>query len=259
MTCTKATAFFISLFIFGAFSLSLKAGTGVYESYVVLDVDGSGDQFYSGGLSNPGSLPLFDVQAFGVVDMLNLSGGELKTFKNDGGDVTGAELNYRVYVDGSSPGSFTALNLPFGSDFAGGNQSWFENSIPDIDLLSGLSPGDYVLEVYWKAFTNEGDRFDNNGGTNYKATFTVCGISDVTATVTADETCAGFEDGVVSVSVAFSGSPVPIEGSLSFLPPGTWIPLTPTSNPFVFTIDNLPTGTFSVSVREASNTACVLS
>lgn len=40
-------------------------------------------------------------------------------------------------------------------------------------MLSGLPNGVYILEVYTEADTNLGARYSNNGGANYKATFTV--------------------------------------------------------------------------------------
>ena len=42
-----------------------------------------------------------------------------------------------------------------------------------VNILSGLDNGNYTIEVYYKATSNLGDRYYNNNGNNYKATFTV--------------------------------------------------------------------------------------
>ena len=68
-------------------------------------------------------------------------------------------------------------NLPLsdaaGNSFSGsGDQKWSQIS-GTPDLLSGLAPGDYDLEVYFKATSNEGDRYDSRGGANYVASFAI--------------------------------------------------------------------------------------
>ncbi len=116
-----------------------------------------------------------------ATDSLSLTGGQVSTFKGDSSDVFSANLSYRVYpVAGSAP-SFSNLNLSFSSNSpvtdAGGNvfsgsgdQKW--ETLTSIDLLSGLTNGDYLLEVFASASTSDGDKFHSNFGNNYKATFT---------------------------------------------------------------------------------------
>ncbi len=121
---------------------------------------------------------------------LTLSGGEILTFKNGGGNVTATDLFYAIYPVGNRPGapSFTAFNLGFTanstfSDASGqsytnpGDQKW---STPGaaVNLLTasgfgGLGSQQYTLELFFRASTSLGDRFLNNGGTNYFASFTV--------------------------------------------------------------------------------------
>ncbi|NJN78400.1 MAG: hypothetical protein HC803_08785 [Saprospiraceae bacterium] len=97
----------------------------------------------------------------------------MKTFKNNGGDVTGAKLYYRVYKELSAPGAFIEVNLPYDSELGGGDQKWDETA-SNINILAlATSNGTWVIELYWKATSNEGDRFDNNGGSNYNRTFSV--------------------------------------------------------------------------------------
>lgn len=119
---------------------------------------------------------------FGCSTTLKLTGGAIDTYKNGGSDVTGANLFYRVYLTSGGPtGSFTGLNLPWMCNWPdgecsafsnGGDQRW-KKSDHNIDLLNGIVPGDYTLEIYMQGSTNEGDRYWNNGGANWKYTFTL--------------------------------------------------------------------------------------
>jgi len=160
------------------------AAAGIWESYVVLnsayyDVQAStaNPDFTNQNLGTfvPGSVPL------------TLNGSEVKTYKNNGTDITSARINYRVYPTGSPSGSFTAVNLPFAQDLGNGDQKW-ATAGETIDLLNGLSDGSYTLEIYYDASTNGVDAsstiYGNNGGANYSATFTVASavsISDAQA------------------------------------------------------------------------------
>lgn len=126
----------------------------------------------SGGWSNTGSGG-FSLGTFNVVtgDTLTLDGAEVLTFKNGGSDVTGALLGYAI------DGSFgTEKGLAFNEDNVNGNtgdQRWYSDSTADVNLLSGLSVGTHTLTVYYHATTSDGDKFENNGGGNFTASFTV--------------------------------------------------------------------------------------
>jgi hypothetical protein len=107
------------------------------------------------------------------------------TFKNGLSDVTGTTLNYRIYTAGSPSGSFTPLSIGFTAnatfaDAAGtsytnaGDQKWSNSaSWNPVNLLTGLTPGNYEIDIYLEAATSDGTAFSNNGGANYKATLTV--------------------------------------------------------------------------------------
>ena len=165
--------------------LTASAGTGVFGSYVGID-NGGGNAWYGANQPGPTTLWAFDgadLGDFTVGDSVLLSGGELLTWKSDGGDVTGANLYYSVYADGSSAGSFnqvginwtsnSAFNDAAGNNFVGGGDQKWSTMTSAPDLLSGLGAGDYNLAVYFMANTNEGDRYDSNGGNNYIAAFSV--------------------------------------------------------------------------------------
>lgn len=149
------------------------AGGGIWESYIVLN------SLYYDVNANTGN-PDFNQQNLGVFtpgsNPLTLNGGEVKTWKNNGTDIQSARLMYRVYPLNSPSGSFGSVNLSWQADLGGNDQKWGANDAT-IDLLSGLSDGDYTLEVYYEATTNGVDApttlYDNNNGNNYKATFTV--------------------------------------------------------------------------------------
>ncbi|PID82034.1 MAG: hypothetical protein CSB16_03380, partial [Clostridiales bacterium] len=106
---------------------------------------------------------------------LILKGGQIKTFKKSQGDVMGGSMYYRVYKEGATASNFIEINLPFGANLSGGNQKWEKIDL-NTNLLMGLSVGNYVIEVYFKARTSEGDKRHGNNKTNYKATFRVIGL-----------------------------------------------------------------------------------
>jgi len=165
---------------------SAQAASGIFGAYVGITPQGGSETVY--GENQPGSNT---VAAFGganlgsinVGESLTISYGEVLTFKNDGSDVSGANVNYRVFETGSTPGAFNAISLNFGSDatftdVAGnqftnsGDQTWRSvSSSPDV--ASGLSEGDYRLEIFWDAATTDGGSFVNDGGSNFVADFSV--------------------------------------------------------------------------------------
>ncbi len=118
-------------------------------------------------------------------DQAFISGGEVLTFKNNGGDVTGAMLNWRV--DG---GAFQAVNIGFtsnaqfndaaGNSFNGnGDQKWAGLSPTDIDFLNGVSAGSHTLEIFFSAGSSNGTLFSSDNGNNFKANFDVTDVASV--------------------------------------------------------------------------------
>ena len=105
---------------------------------------------------------------------LVLKGGEIKTFKNSGSNVTGGSMFYRIYPIDTAPGAFTSVNLPFFQDLPNqGDQTW-QNITNNINVLNALTkPGTYRIEVYYTAngtLPNE-TKFYSNLGNNFVATF----------------------------------------------------------------------------------------
>lgn len=156
---------------------SLKGAAGIFQTYVIFEKDSGGDNYWAGGFNSDGAMAFSGADMGMPTSSLILKGGEVKTFKNGGSDVTGAEMFYRVYPQGEpDPDAipFNSINLPFSADLGGGDQRW-QTTTENVDLLALATDGlgTYVLEVYWRVFSTEGDLFDSNFGNNITATFEV--------------------------------------------------------------------------------------
>jgi hypothetical protein len=187
---------FLSLLLYGVFAVNLSVQAqvaGIYESYIALNVNGSGNQFYD--LAASTSNPDFDGQNLGVFansQSLIISGGQNKTFKSLSGgcNVSNGTLHYRLYPTASPSGVFIGINLLFDQNLSGSpigsqNQQWGMGGanpyLTTPNLLTGLTNGDYTLEVYTSAnyencagnSPNTGTAFSSNFGANFKAEFTV--------------------------------------------------------------------------------------
>ena len=122
-----------------------------------------------------------------------LRGAEVKTFKIATANVCSARLNYRIYPQSGTPGTFTVLNLPFFDNCSGGtfpsggpcnpgDQKW-QKVLSDTEFpvdLTAFPAGDYVLEVFYDVTgdVNSTTQCDdtiliNNNGANYIATYTL--------------------------------------------------------------------------------------
>ncbi|MFN5386446.1 MAG: PKD domain-containing protein [Bacteroidota bacterium] len=158
--------------IFIGWNCTLLAASGIWDRGVILTFGSTN--------SLPGTS--FNNQNLGsFVNTVNyrLRGGLLKTWKNGGDDITGANLFYRVVPAGMvSSAPFTSVNLPFFQNLTGtpGDQQW-QNDTMNIAFMAGLSPGNYQLELYFEASytsgTAIGTHIDNNNNANYIAGFTI--------------------------------------------------------------------------------------
>lgn len=165
------------------------AGTGIFGSYLELKVNTASEAWY-GAQEWGNDIQNFQSANLGTVNWvtgtLGITAWQVQTFKNGSGDVTGANMYYRVYQQNATPPGFTSsnaffiANAPFtgpqgSSTSGGGDQNWGRDPIA-INLLAGVT-GDttrtFNVEVYFEATTNEGTRFSNNGGSNYIASVTV--------------------------------------------------------------------------------------
>lgn len=160
---------------------------GMFDSFVFTTTTGGTPlAFYDIGAStgNP-DFQGSDLGTFTVGSSTLQIGGQQKSYKNNFTDVTGHSISWRVW-SGSPGGSFSAVSMPFQFNIGGGgDQQWGgdsqgSNSDPielSTNVLSGLTNGDYTLEVFSQINTNgvnaDSIIYNNVGGSNYRATFTV--------------------------------------------------------------------------------------
>lgn len=168
------------------FTISASTGTGTAgfdSTFLTLSLNGGANTTYdlqaatSSTDFNGTNLGTFTQGSTGIV----LKGAEHNVWKCNGCNITGTTLYYRVYLTGATPGSFVSTGIGWTSETAnscssdGKNQKWSTTSL-STNLTSSLSVGSYTLEVYSAAATScSGTINANNGGANYKATFTIGG------------------------------------------------------------------------------------
>ena len=149
-------------------------------------------------------------------------GGEVRSFKTPGiSNVCSAHLYYRVYSQTGTPGPFTSVDLslmedcdisgqfPSGGTCTLGDQKWKMvvadgTTVPyaPVDLTT-LAAGNYTLEVYYDitgsststSLCNETVTL-NNGGSNYKASFSI----QSPALASANPTSCNGSEGYITIS-----------------------------------------------------------
>jgi hypothetical protein len=163
----------LTLLLFSLLSLNSQAASGIFDAYAILNINGAGNTYKSHSTFNT-----WDIGTFNNASTLLLNGGEIKTYKNSGSNVTGGSINYRIYKNGTTPGDFTQLSLNFCENLCcpDGNQKWCKTDA-NVNLLSNLTIGTYTVEIYWRATSSDGDHYYNNGGSNYKASFNYEGFT----------------------------------------------------------------------------------
>ena len=168
-----------------AASLPALAATGVFGSYLAIDPDGPGaavSTWFGGQQPGANRLTAFNglnLGSFALGATATLAGGELLTWKNGASDVTGGVLHWRV-----DSGAFQdiAINFTANATFAdragntfinGGDQRWAGLATTSTNFLSGIAAGSHTLQVYFTAFTNEGNRDSGSAASPFSAGFTV--------------------------------------------------------------------------------------
>lgn len=167
------TVLFIGLITLVVTPKPAWAASGIFASFTIVNSNNGGNIFYD--LSSSTGNTDFQGHHFGTFgcgDSLIIAGGQIRTFKNNGSNVTGADIYYRVTKQGDVAGGFTNIDLPFKSDDGNGDQTW-EQASNTTDVLSGLGAGTYNFEIYGEAQSSDGTHFVSNGGANYIATFTL--------------------------------------------------------------------------------------
>jgi hypothetical protein len=155
---------------------------GFNNTFIILSLNGGANTYYDLNAAtgnadfNGANLGSF---AAGTNNLI-FKGAEHNVFKCGGADLTSTRVYYRIYLTsaGNSGVNFISNNIPFSSGFNNGcggqDQVWLKNDY-STNLLSGLAPGAYTIQVYSDASTTLGDKFASNNGNNYTATFTITG------------------------------------------------------------------------------------
>jgi hypothetical protein len=175
----------IVLLMSGAVTAKLSAqDNGFYESYVIMN-SGMGNTYYDAGASTVNlDFQGASLGSFDCSQELRI-GGQGKIYKCYSADVTATRIYWRVW-SGTPSGAFSAVNMSWLSNDPGAlcapgqNQTWEEANLALMpNVLSGLWPGSYTLEVYFEGNATGAGSVDpfyhSNGGANYQATFTIGG------------------------------------------------------------------------------------
>ena len=154
---------------------------GFNNTFIVLSLNGGANTYYDLNATtastdfNGANLGSF---AAGTNNLV-FKGAEHNIYKCGGADLTSTRVYYRIYLTSAgASGSFTSNNITYTSGFnngCGGQDQKWDKLDYSTNLLSGLAPGNYSIQVYSDASTTLGDRFASNGGLNYTASFTVSG------------------------------------------------------------------------------------
>ncbi|OYU78961.1 MAG: hypothetical protein CFE23_16230, partial [Flavobacterium sp. BFFFF1] len=155
---------------------------GFNSTFIVLDINNGGNAYFDlqAATGNPdfqgANLGNFcEGSGNGII----LKGAEHNVYKCGSCDLTNTRLYYSIYPTGSPSGSFVSNTIGYSLGNANGcggaDQRWSDTGYA-TNLLSGLTPGNYTIEVYSDASTTcFGTIFASNSSNNYKATFTVSG------------------------------------------------------------------------------------
>jgi hypothetical protein len=151
------------------------ANVGIFEYYINYSNNSVTTNCgnYGGGISiheqNLGSFS----NIVGTLSFINIG---IKTFENSGDWASDAKMYYRVYLEGSVPGTFEVLSLSDNGYISGGDKLWKYDNFNIVDKIDSDSYGTYVIELYFEVTGNyNGGSWtppaENNGGDNFKPTF----------------------------------------------------------------------------------------
>jgi len=217
----------------------LHAACGIWQADIYINKQGTFGWYAATGFNadNNTLLQGYNFGSFAAGDVFNIVGGQVKTYKNGASDITGGYMYYVIYQAGNRPTTPTFTEMHYANwtnlPNAGDQRIYTDNA--QINILNGLSSGNYVIEVYWKATSNEGDKLANDAvNNNFKGTFTV--TAPPTITLNDDGISEGSENGEIIT--------VTLENDLFVT--------TLNSNNWQF--ENLPAGVTKGTVQKVNNT-----
>ncbi|MCC6724628.1 MAG: T9SS type A sorting domain-containing protein [Saprospiraceae bacterium] len=164
-------------------------------------------------------LTVFSGHNFGSPTSLNITKAKSQTWESCDNNIMNAKLFYRIYPQNGTPGSFTPFLLPQLSMTQNGPyRTKTREGNPNLNLLAGLNPGSYFIEIYLESdvdFDNNSTPDTqikaNNGGANYKASFVIPtgqgGTLNVQLANKTNVICNGGTNGSASVTVANGTAP----------------------------------------------------
>ena len=157
-------------------TISATAGTGWFDDFVTLKVNGveTPNNYYIG--TNPGTGTAFDGAAFGTVTSLEMSDINLKYWADNGDTRDGGALYYKIMSADGSTQIVAPVEIVWAHSFISGNN--YQGSKPgyvsgSMSFLRGLPTGSYQLHIWAKSWGAGGDSYLSNAGANYVATFSV--------------------------------------------------------------------------------------
>ena len=171
---------------------------GIYESYVILNVNSGSDYYYNNaGSSGNTDFHNHDLGDFSSSNSLTLKGGQIKAWKDGNcwniGNPDPSKLLYSINPSDFSGTVSFSINLDQTQDLGWPNEVNTSDN-ESINLLNGLTPGEYKITVYYTATfsCNSGGPvtvYDSNSNNNYSATFRVLNYSS-DQSISSDKTFA---------------------------------------------------------------------
>lgn len=172
---------------------------GIFDAFITVKIKSANDIIYRLKDPTSGSTSIYndfqgDIGTFFDTESLIIRGGDTKTYKNSGCDITGSGLYYYVHPINTTNQvplrNFTRIDQPFFANlnnppYSPGDQQWGNANNPTnlINVLQGLTPSrSYVIDVFVAADVqncNNGDNgpgnmiYFSNGSRNYQVTFTL--------------------------------------------------------------------------------------
>ncbi|AWH83629.1 hypothetical protein HYN59_00195 [Flavobacterium album] len=172
---------------------------GFNNTFIVFSINGNGNLYYdlNGNTSNYDfNNATIGTFCQGSTNGMVFKGAEHNIYKCGGCDLTSTRLYYRIYLNGTTPGNFVPNTIGYTSGFnngCGGQDQMWSNVGYNTNLLAGLGAGNYTIEVYSDASVtcSGGTVYASNGGTNYKAYFTVTAPSVGGSVSGSQSVCSG--------------------------------------------------------------------
>ncbi len=167
-----------------ALPLSGHAATGLFDQFVIINT-GTNTYYDIGASTANAEFQGSNLGTFNPGGGSTMSlGGQGKSFKNNGSDVQGMQLFYRIW-QGTESGGFTPFSYNFQSNIGGGGDQQWGSDVSGANLsafytpnlISSLLNGTYTLEVYSQINTNgvntDNPVYNSNSSNNFEATFTI--------------------------------------------------------------------------------------